>query len=235
MARTESKHIEIHNTDCIEYMQFLPNNFYDWAIVDPPYFNGPQKLGYYGNKCSKTGVKRNGYKKLGTWDLPSIEYFQELKRVSKNQIIWGINYFPWAIETFTGSGRIIWDKINTTSTYSDCEIAYCSSIDKVIQFDFMWNGMLQGCPNDGRKMQGNKKLNERRIHPTQKPIALYSWILNKFCQKNNNILDTHLGSASAAIAAHRARINFTGIEISTEYTNLAINRIKQETNQLELF
>lgn len=227
--------LQLFNDDCLIIMGQYPDNYFDVAIVDPPYFDGPNKLGYYGNTCSKTGVKRNGYKKLGSWDLPSIEYFEELNRVSKDQIIWGFNYFHWASTLFTGSGRIIWDKINSTSTFSDCEIAYCSSIDKVVKFDFMWNGMNQGSPQDGRIMQGNKKLNEKRIHPTQKPVQLYKWLIDKFSSSGQKILDTHLGSGSSAIAALDKKRDFTGIEIDAEYLLNSIKRIDNETRQLDLF
>jgi len=124
--------------------------------------------------------------------------------------------------------------MNTASSYSDCEIAYCSSIAKTIKFEFMWNGMLQGTPQDGRIMQGNKKLNEKRYHPTQKPIELYNRILREFATTGQKVIDTHLGSGSIAIAAMRHKLDFTGIEIEAEYVKISVIRIEKERNQLEL-
>lgn len=223
--------LDIRNQDCMEMMKEFPHNHFDLAITDPPYFDGPNKLGFYGGRCSKTGVRRNGYKKLGTWKVPDQSYFKELKRVSKEQIVWGYNYYP--IENL-GSGRIIWDKCNSTSTFSDCEIAYVSSIESVRIFPFMWNGMLQGSSHDGRIQQGNKRMNEKRIHPTQKPVQLYKWLLSKFAGEGMKILDTHLGSGSIAIATHYARLHLTACELDPEYYNSACERIDRETSQTEM-
>ena len=234
--------LTIINEDCMEVMKRYPDNYFDWAITDPPYFDGPQKLGYYRNQETKVskikGVHsggywvNGGYDPIGEWKVPGKEYFDELKRVSRNQIIWGFNYY--SIENL-GSGRIIWDKVNGTSTFSDCEIAYISSIDSVRMFSFMWNGMLQGSPEDGKRSQGNKKLQEKRIHPTQKPVQLYKWLYSKFGTVGQKVLDTHLGSGSNAIAAHYAKMEFVGCEIDGKYFKKSIERIRKETRQLELF
>lgn len=229
--RYNQNNIKIFKANNMKVMKQYEDDYFDLAVVDPPYFDGPNKLGFYGGRCSKTGVSRNGYKKLGEWDLPSIEYFKELKRISKEQIIWGINYFSYAFEVLPGSGRIVWDKMNTSSTFSDCEIAYCSSIAKTIKFEFMWNGMLQGNPQDGRIMQGNKKLNEKRYHPTQKPIELYNRIFREFVDSGHKIIDTYLGSGSSAVSAYRHKLEFVGIEIEQEYVNVAIERIKTEVHE----
>jgi len=216
----------------MDMMSGFPDNHFDLAIVDPPYFNGPQKLGFYGGKCSNIGVDRGGYEKLGTWDVPDEVYFDELLRVSKHQIIWGINYYP--IRNI-GSGRIIWDKCKTASTYSDAEIAYCSLFDSVRIYVYMWNGMLQGKTSDGGVAEGDKSLNEVRIHPTQKPVQLYNWIFSKYAKDGYKILDTHLGSGSIGIAAHYANVHLTGSEIDETYFNDACARIKIETQQQTLF
>lgn len=224
--------VELLNIDCMLYMATLEDNAFDLAIVDPPYFDGPNKLGFYGGRISSCGVDRNGYKKLGQWIVPGSEYFEELARVSKNQIIWGINYFR--IQNI-GTGRIIWDKCNSASTFSDCEIAYCSMIEHVKKFTFMWNGMLQGkSMGEGHIMQGNKKLNEKRIHPTQKPVSLYKWLLKNYAESGQRILDTHLGSCSSGIAAHLFGFDFVGCEIDSEYFENAKERFRRETRQFSL-
>lgn len=225
--------IDLLNIDNMEYMASQPDNSFDLAVVDPPYFDGPQKLGFYGGRKSRCGVDRNGYKKIGEWVVPGEEYFAELARVSKHQIIWGINYFR--IQNL-GSGRIVWDKCNSTSTFSDCEIAFCSMTEHVKKFTFMWNGMLQGkSVGDGHIMQGNKKLNEKRIHPTQKPRALYKWLYHNYAEKNFKILDTHLGGGSSAIEAHYFGCDFVGLEIDKEYHNNAVDRFSKETRQKVMF
>lgn len=233
--------LKIINDDCMNVMKQYEDNYFDIAIVDPPYFNGPEQLGYYRNGESKVSkVKgwasggywvRGGYDEIGEWSVPTKQYFDELKRVSKEQIIWGINYY--SIDNL-GFGRIIWDKVNGTSTFSDCEVAYCSKIKSVRMFSFMWNGMMQGDPADGKKAQGNKKLQETRIHPTQKPVQLYKWLYSKYVESGQKVLDTHLGSGSNAIAAHYAKVSeFVGVELDEKYFKKSIERIEKETRQLE--
>ena len=225
--------IKLLNMHCMDFMRECDDNAFDLAITDPPYFAAPKKLGFYGGRTSKEGVARNGYKKLGKWDVPGEDYFAELKRVSRHQIIWGINYFP--IQNI-GTGRIIWDKCNTGSTFSDCEIAYCSMTEHVRKYTYMWNGMLQGKSMiDGHIMQGNKRLNEKRIHPTQKPVILYKWLLSHFATAGNLILDTHLGSGSIAIACHDLGFDLTATEIDDEYCKAAMDRLENHTRQGVLF
>jgi len=215
-------------------MQDLPDKVYDWAIVDPPYFSGPNNLGFYGNGYSNLGVKRHlGYEKIGSWNVPGDKYFAELKRVSKNQIVWGINYY--AVKNL-GTGRIIWDKCNGSSSFSDCEIAWVSSKKHVRMFRYMWNGMMQGKSiKEGHIVQGNKKLNEKRIHPTQKPVALYKWLLQNYAKEGDKILDTHLGSGSIAIACHDLGFSLTACELDKTYFSLASKRLAQHQRQLRLF
>lgn len=121
-----------YNMDCMEGMKHIPDKYFELAIVDPPYFSGPEKRGYYGRRISPIGVKRH-YKISESWSIPDKEYFKELARVSKNQIIWGCNYFDYRFSP----GRIIWDKVNGNSSFSDAEIAYCSLHDSVRIFRFM--------------------------------------------------------------------------------------------------
>lgn len=212
-------------------MRDIPDKAFDLAIVDPPYFDGPQKLGYYGTTKSSIGVKRPAYD-AKHWEVPNNDYFNELFRVSKEQIIWGCNYYKFIF----GPGRIIWDKVNGRSSFSDAEIAYCSLINSVRIFPYMWNGMCQGAPiKEGRKQQGNKSLNEKRIHPTQKPVALYKWLLSHYAKPGDKILDTHLGSGSICIACHDLGFEMTGIELDQDYYEAAKKRIMAHQMQQKLF
>ena len=227
--------IRLHNIDCMEFMASLPDKCYDLAIVDPPYFNGPHKLGYFGDPSvySRTGVCRTGYKTIGIWERPDQQYLEELRRVSIHQIIWGINYYDFS---GVGSGRIVWDKVNDTSTFSDCEIAYCSIIEGVKIFRFMWNGMMQGKNIfEGYIMQGNKKLNEDRIHPTQKPITLYKWLLGQYAKQGYKILDTHGGSMSIAIACYDMGFELDLCELDTDYYAAGKARVERHMAQGRLF
>jgi site-specific DNA-methyltransferase (adenine-specific) len=222
----------------MDYMASLPDNAFNLAIVDPPYGRGEDGG---TNRCH--GVKQKngsvlrcfdgGYKKK-EWDRtpPREEYFTELKRVSNEQIIWGVNYYHIP---FPG-GRIIWDKVNDGSDQSDAEIAYNSINSKVEVVRYLWRGMMQGISTEqGMVQQGNKKLNEKRIHPTQKPVKLYSWILQSYANPSMRILDTHLGSGSSAIAAYLFGCDFVGCEIDKEYFKAARDRVLQHTKQLMLF
>lgn len=158
----------VYNMDCMEAMRNMPDKCFDLAVVDPPYFSGPEKRGYYGSRESKIGVHRD-YPISPSWEVPGEEYFQELIRVSKNYIIWGCNYFNFRFSP----GRIVWDKCNAANSFSDCELAATSAHDSTRLFRFMWNGMMQGKSiSEGNIMQGNKQKNEIRIHPTQKPVLL---------------------------------------------------------------
>ncbi|SFC33495.1 site-specific DNA-methyltransferase (adenine-specific) [Flexibacter flexilis DSM 6793] len=212
----------------MDYMRALPDKAFDLAVCDPPYFSGPEERGFYGNEYSKDGIKRIDYPVTNTWQVPQEEYFRELFRVSEHQIIWGCNYYDYKF----GSGRIIWDKVNYNSSYSDCEIAYCSLHDSVRLFRYMWNGMMQGKSiTEGHIAQGNKKLNEKRIHPTQKPVNLYKWVFSKYAKTGYKILDTHLGSGSSRIAAYDLDFKFVGVELDyTHYRNQQ-TRFAQHTAQ----
>lgn len=229
----QAEGLKFYYGDCIDYMSQFKNNEFDLGIVDPPYFDGPNKPGYFGARVSTIGVDRPGYNKTKNWNIPKDEYFNELLRVTKHQIIWGINYF--SIKNI-GPGRIIWDKVNQSSSYSDCEVAYTSLHDSVKLFRYMWNGMNQGKSiDDGHIMQGNKKLNEKRIHPTQKPINLYRWLLKKYAKKGYQILDTYLGSGSIAMACIDFQCYLTAIEIEKSYLRGATERVKDYLKQLRLF
>jgi site-specific DNA-methyltransferase (adenine-specific) len=222
---------EFLNIDCLPAMKKYPDNFFDLAIVDPPYFSGPEKRRYYGRKVSPIGVKRL-YGETSKWEVPDNEYFDELFRISKHQIIWGVNYFDYNF----GAGRIVWDKVNGESSFSDCEIAYCSFHDSVRLFRYMWNGMMQGKSiSEGHIQQGNKRLNEKRIHPTQKPVNLYRWLVQKYAKEGYKILDTHVGSASSLIAFEEAGLEYVGFEKDEQIFKSALARLEGYKSQLKLF
>ena len=218
--------------DCMDTLRILPDKSFDLAIVDPPYFSGPERRGYYGRSISTNGVKRVNYPKSDKWHIPDAEYFKELERVSRYYIVWGCNYFDYVF----APGRVVWDKCNQSSTYSDCEIAATNLFTSVRLFPYMWNGMCQGRSiNEGRIMQGNKKLNEKRIHPTQKPVALYAWLLMRYARDGWKILDTHLGSGSIAIACDDLGFSLLGIELDRHYYEGAKTRLLEHQKQLRLF
>lgn len=218
----------VYNEDNLFGMGLYPDNYFTLAVVDPPYFSGPEKRRFYGNAKSPLGVKRVNYPVISEWKVPSRLYFEELFRISKHQIIWGCNYFSYPF----GPGRIIWDKVNGESSFSDCEIAYCSLHDSVRLFRYMWNGFMQGKSiEEGHIQQGNKRLNEKRIHQTQKPVALYNWIFQKYASPGDRILDTHVGSGSSRIAAHKAGLDFTGFEINPTHFQNQENRYSEFLTQ----
>ena len=213
--------IDLKNMDCLEAMKQMSDNQFDLAIVDPPYGINVAKTGNVGGeKLAK--VKDYGAK---DWDknAPDIEYFNELIRVSKNQIVWGANHFISRIP-FDSPCWIVWDK-NNSGNFADCELAWTSFDSAVRKFKFTWNGMLQG----------DMKNKEIRIHPTQKPVKLYEWILDNYANEGDKILDTHLGSGSIAIACHNRGFDLTGFEIDSEYYNNAIERLRVHQSQLTMF
>jgi len=234
--------IELLQGDCMDYMKGLDDNAFDLAIVDPPYGIGASKpsnkKGYVTQKNgSKIFMADTGYKHKD-WDssIPTTEYFNELIRVSKNQIIWGFNYYGLTI----GSGRIIWDKVNDHMDQNDCEIAYYSGNNRQDIVRYMWAGFCQGAVAGGNSKTagvqiGDKSKNEKRIHPTQKPVKLYEWLLTNYAEKGQRILDTHLGSGSSAIAAHYYGCDFVGIELDEDYYKAAKERFDRETAQKALF
>ena len=214
---------ETFNIDCMDYMRKCSDKQFDLAIVDPPY-----GIGESGKKNKNRGclAKPKDYHPIFGEDRepPSVEYFEELKRVSKNQIIWGANHFIDLIP-FRSPCWLVWDKDNGETDFADCELAYTSFISAVRKFTFRWNGMLQG----------NMKHKEKRIHPHQKPVALYKWILSHYAKAGDTILDTHLGSGSSRIACYDMNFDFVGIEIDKEYFEEQEKRFKEHRAQLSLF
>ena len=234
--------IRLYNQDCMEAMKDMADNQFDLAITDPPYSIGADKPSEKPAFCKQ---KNGNYLKVNSpiykhknWDseIPDKEYFNELKRVSKNQIIFGVNYYNYDLS----GGRIVWDKLNGESDQFGCEIAYQSFDKRTDIVRYMWQGMFQGvyCGFNLDKslvQQGNKAKNEKRIHPTQKPIKLYGWILENYAKEGEKILDTHLGSGSIAIACHNLKFDLTGYEIDKEYYDSAVKRYEQHIKQLQLF
>ena len=207
--------ITITNEDNMLLMARYPDKYFDLAIVDPNYSET-----FNTNPCANNKGKKGNYKISNLNSKTPDYYFDELVRVSKNQIIWGANWYG----KYFGIGGIVWDKKNT-GNYSPCEFAYKSINNHIDIFSFRWNGMLQ-------EDMSNKEI---RIHPTQKPVALYKWILDKYAKENDKILDTHLGSGSIAIACHDYGFELTACELDKEYYDKAIQRITNHTNQQKLF
>jgi site-specific DNA-methyltransferase (adenine-specific) len=201
------------------------DNHFDLAIVDPPYGSSNITGGYTSGKGGGISKQKKYHKELWNQNAPTKEYFIELKRVSKNQIIWGANHFIENIPEANSSCWIVWNKINGENSFADCELAW-SNLDTAVRlFDFKWQGMLQG----------DMKNKEVRIHPTQKPVALYKWILDKYAKQGDKILDTHLGSGSIAIACHDYGFDLTACELDTYYFNASMKRIEDHKKQLTLF
>ena len=199
----------------MEYMATVPDKYFDLAIVDPPYGIGASAKSFI-NRNSKT---KKDYYKDNCWDkeIPSKEYFDELQRLSKNQIIWGGNYFT----EFLKPSRcwIFWDKTIHGNSYADGELAW-TSFDKVVRYY--------------RKNICQVEVEGERIHPTQKTIHLYTWLLTNYAKKGQRVLDTHLGSGSSAIAAHYFGVDFVGCELDKDYFEAAKARFDMATKQLAM-
>ena len=208
--------------DCMQGMKEFPDKYFDLAIVDVPY-----GIGESGGKNKSRGklAKPNDYKDYIGNDSkpPNKDYFVELFRVSKNQIIWGANHFISKMP-FDSSCWIVWDKDNGDNDFADCELAWTSFDSAVRKFKYRWNGMLQE----------NMKNKENRIHPTQKPVALYEWLLNRYTKPNDIILDTHVGSASSLIACYNTNHKFVGFELDEYYYKVSKQRLDTEMAQMRL-
>jgi len=209
--------IQITNEDNMELMARYPDKYFDLAIVDPPYGID------MANKINSVtgGIKHNAK----DWDkyTPTQEYWDELFRVSKNQIIWGGNYFMSKIKRDSPCW-IFWDKNNGDSLFADGEMAWTSFDSPVRLAKIHW------CGSAAKHETGQNK-----IHPTQKPVQLYKWLLDKYAKEGDKILDTHLGSGSIAIACHDYKFNLTACELDKEYYDKAIQRINNHMAQLKLF
>ena len=224
---------DLYNADCMDGMREFPDKFFDLAIVDPPYginadlFNmgsGASKdAGKFGTAVRLRGRLNQGGGKLKnrllnrseiSWDneIPPEEYFEELKRVSKNQVIWGGNYFPLPPTRCV----LVWDKKQPWENFSQVELAWTSFDKPAGLFSFSNTGA-------------------GKIHPTQKPIELYSWVIRRCAKEGDKILDTHAGSASSLIACHRAGYEAWGFEINKDYYDMAKERLEKEKAQMNIY
>lgn len=208
---------EVYNIDCMEYMSMCANKQFELAIVDPPYGLG-KRLVDGGKKGGMGSLRKLSDGKVEHWDtIPSSEYFKELFRVSKNQIIWGCNYFIDYLRS--NDGVIIWDKMNGTNALADAEIAW-KSMDGTTRM-FRMHHFSSGY--------------EDKIHPTQKPTKLYKWLLKNYAKEGDKILDTHLGSGSSRIACWDGGFDFYGTEIDKTYFDDSCKRFANFKAQLNLF
>lgn len=195
-----------YNMDCMEYMRTLPDKAFDLAVVDPP----------YGISITESGVLKKYNANKNKWDAnaPSEKYFAELQRVSKNQVIWGGNYFPLPpCKCF-----LIWDKnMPENLSFASCEFAWTSFGTPAKTFYF-----------------APQRMTNERIHPTQKPVALYTWIFNRYAKPGDKILDTHLGSGSSRIAAYDMGLDFAGCELDPDYFAAQEKRFADYTAQMRI-
>jgi site-specific DNA-methyltransferase (adenine-specific) len=205
----------VYNEDCIAGMKRYPDKYFDLAIVDPPY-------GIGANKMQLGNGKRKIYRGEADWDnaIPTAEYWEQLFRVSKNQIVWGGNYMTEYLKP-TGAW-LFWDKGTGENDFADGELAWTSYNGALRKITKSWVG-------------ANAKDGLERIHPTQKPIYLYDWIFNRFAKEGNLILDTHLGSGSSRVAAYKNGYNFTAFELDKGYYEAQEKRFKDFKSQLTLF
>ena len=221
-------HATLYHGDCSEILANSESKAFDLAVVDPPYFDGPNKSGYYGKGYSSLGVQRaKHYDTLPVWAVPGREYFEELARVSRHQIIWGANHFADRFNA-AAPGWIVWDKCNGKSSFADVELAYSSMDCGARLFRYVWNGMHQG------QYGGDKSMNEPRIHPTQKPVPLYEWLIANYARPGQRVLDTHLGSGSSAVAANNMGVEFVGVELDRAMFDAACERISRAQAQGQL-
>jgi site-specific DNA-methyltransferase (adenine-specific) len=210
----------VTHEDCMALMARYPDKYFDLAIVDPPYGIGAAKMTLGkggGNAKSKNYTKKD-------WDknAPDNDYFTELFRVSKHQIIWGANHLAPYLPA--SKGWIVWQKMHVQTDYAPFELAF-TSFEKPMMIFYLWAGYWQG----------DMKNKENRIHPTQKPVALYDWIFKNYAKEGDKILDTHLGSGSSRISAWKAGLDFTACELDADYFAAQEKRFKEFTAQMRLF
>lgn len=214
---------EVFNMDCIEGMKQFPDNYFELAIVDPPYGINESNKQRKNTPTKKWKSAKNNIqyvKKEWDNDIPQKEYWDELFRISKNQIVWGGNYMTDFLQP--KMGWIFWDKKTGDSDFSDGELAWTSFNKALKKFEWLWSGFKKQQP-------------EERNHPTQKPIALYKWLLKNYAKQGDKILDTHLGSGSSRIAAYDLGFEFTGFELDKDYFEASEKRFQQHIAQLTLF
>jgi site-specific DNA-methyltransferase (adenine-specific) len=207
----------------MDFMADLPDNAYDLAIVDPPYGIGESGARNIADRPTKKWANPNSkiYKSFDDSMIPDKKYFDELFRVSKNQIIWGANNFTELLSKSTG--WIVWNKkVDEKEYLSMAELAWSSFDKRVLMFNFLWAGF-------------KKQIQESRIHPTQKPVALYKWLLKNYAKPNDKIFDSHVGSGSIRIACHDMGFDFDGCEIDKDYWEAQEDRFNTHIKQGDLF
>lgn len=212
----------LHNACSLEAMRLMPDKAYSLAVVDVPYGIGEDGQSNHLRSCLAETTKFMPK----AWDKepPTPEYFNELFRVSKNQIVWGANHFISRLP-YDSACWIVWDKMNGATDFADCELAYTSFKTAVRKFSFQWQGMLQG----------DMKNKETRLHPCQKPVRLYSWLLQNYAKAGDTILDTHGGSMSSVIAALDMGYKIDCYEIDEDYFKAAVERVERSQQQRKLF
>ena len=216
--------MKITKEDNMELMARYEDNHFDLAIVDPPY-----QIERFSKNMDNQGTLGKsiflGKNKISEWDkLPTKEYFKELFRISKNQIIWGANHFWKTADLPNATNFIFWDKKMPFPNFSRGELAWTSFKGVCKCFEYNYYGNIEG-----------NKQSKGRLHPTQKPIALYEWILMNYAKEGDKILDTHLGSGSIALACHNLKYDLTACELDKDYYNAAMKRLKQHQQQLKMF
>lgn len=213
-----SDNINLHNCDCMQFLKEVPDKYYQLAIVDPPY--GVEE----STKCNKRPGTKGKYH-TSDWDKksPNKEYFDELFRVSENQIIWGANHFISKMP-YDSPAWVIWDK-KRRNDFADCEMAWTSFKSSAKIFDYLWDGYRQQ----------NMLNKEIRIHPTQKPVDLYLWLLKQYAKKGDKIIDTHLGSMSIVIAAYERGFYLDGCELDNFFFTQGLARVNKHINKPSLF
>lgn len=218
--------IRLIHGDCNTFMKDVPDKAYDLAIVDPPY--GIREDGHKENQTrSKMAVSKKYHTALWDQVRPTKEYFNELMRVSKNQIIWGANHLADLFNA-KSSCWLVWNKAvmsGNKNHFADCELAYASFSTAVRSFEFEWQGMIQGNMSD----------KENRIHPTQKPVQLYKWLLKNYAKEGDKIIDSHGGSMSSVIACIDGGFDMDCIELDDDYFKAGVERVRNHVRQLDMF
>ena len=202
----------VYNVDCLDFMKDVPEDYFDLIITDPPY-----GLDIHSNNTSRSVLAAaKDYGKC-EWDaeIPTAKHFMEMVRVSKNQVIFGGNYMTDFLHP--SSCWIVWDKDNNDNDFADCELAWTSFKGAIRKFKYRWHGMLQE----------NMRLKERRYHPTQKPVALGRWIIERFGTPEMIVFDPFAGSGSFLLAAKQKGLRFVGCELEPEYCDIINERLKQ--------
>tara|TARA_R110002050_G_scaffold174876_5_gene307828 strand:- start:1918 stop:2703 length:786 start_codon:yes stop_codon:yes gene_type:complete len=235
----------VYNDDCKEGLKRFPDKYFDLAICDIPYGIDVGNMAYLKETKNmvkqKNGVRLNANKNKKPytqkeWDKepPSQQYFDELRRVSKEQIIFGVEYVNWQ---GLGNGRIKWNKgIPAGVSFKEYEMAYASMLEETVELDLLWAGMMQAKSlTEPMTQQGNKKLNEKRIHPCHKPQLLYKKLIADYGFEGMKLVDTHVGGGSIRIEADLANCEFTGWEIDKEYWLKQEKRFNQHKSQLRLW